>query len=104
MSTDKSINSKKILLKENVKEVSRFEDIVSINIIEVNEKGSFDDFGMMGKKPFGNKTNLNVNNNNTNKDKNNDRKPKISIMLEGDNFDFAHNMSSQQFSSALFSD
>lgn len=74
--------------------------MVSINIIEADEKGSFDDFEMMGKKPFGNKTNLNVNN----KGKMNDRKPKISIMLEGGDFDFAHNMSSQQFSSALFSD
>lgn len=75
--------------------------MVSINIIEVDGKGSFGEFEMMGKKPFGNKTNLNVNNN---KGKMNDRKPKISIMLEGGDFDFAHNMSSQQFSSALFSD
>lgn len=33
-------------------------------------------------KPFGNKTNLNIT-------KSIDKKPKISIMLEGDEFDFS---------------
>lgn len=55
--------------------------MVSINIIEVEGKGSFGEFDMMGKKPFGNKSNLNVNNINNKKGKMNDRKPKISIML-----------------------
>ena len=56
--------------------MKNLKDIVSINILEVNEKESFGDFGMMGK-PFGNKTNLP----NKNMAKDNTRKPKISIML-----------------------
>lgn len=64
----------------------------------------------MGGKLFGDKTNFGLNplSNNNNKKVNNNtvKKPKISIMLECDDFDFTSqsNKSSQQiFSSALFS-